>query len=834
MTLGKMTATLLYLMGSIVFCEASSAKMKRSDEISRTVSFDDGWRFYKGDPHDAETPGFDDSGWRTLDVPHDWSIEDLPGQNGVDIIGPFDRSAVDKGTSGYMVGGTGWYRKRFITSETDRYKTAYLRFDGVCMGSDVWLNGKHLGFHPYGYTPFYYDVTSFLNPPGQPNIVAVRVKNEGMNSRWYSGSGITRHVWLTLANPVHINVSGGIYITTPLITENSAVVKVSATLVNSGNSDENIVLYTELLDPSGKVAATASSSSGMASGQTRNVIQDIPVRMPFLWSIDDPELYIARVSVVKNDKVVDILETHFGIRTIKADAQTGLTINGKRIILTGGCIHHDNGPLGAASIDRAEERKIEILKNSGFNAIRTAHNPPSPALLDACDRLGMVVINEIFDTWEVAKRNQDYHLFFRDWWQRDVESWVKRDRNHPSVIIWSVGNEIREAYDSSGLRIARNLTSQVRGFDQSRLVTECFMDFAWMRGQKSKWDEIPEHMALFDLIGYNYAYKRYEEDHARYPDRVMVGTETNPPLALENYQMVKKLPYVIGYFVWTALDNLGEAGRGIPQLVDKVPDINNPQAAAGGFNRDAWPVFTNYQGDIDLVGNRKVPSYYHHVVWGTSKVEMFVHRPVPEGKREIVSSWGFPDELKSWNWSGHEGEKFIVHVYTRSQKVRLELNGRIVGEEDLDTGKTITAEFEVPWEAGTLVARCFDNGRETGSQALKTTGKPIALRLIADRTRIRADRNDLSYIRAEITDSEGNIVPESDEIVVKFEVSGNGCIAGVGNGNPADLSGFQKPKKKAYQGTCLAILRPKGTPGKISVRATADGLNEASITILVK
>jgi beta-galactosidase len=827
------TTTSLCLMVSVVFCQTASGNRKKNAEISRTVSFDDGWRFLKGNPPDTEKPGFDDTGWKTLDIPHDWSIEDLPGQNGVDIIGPFDRSAIDKGSSGYMVGGIGWYRKSFIISEEDKDKIVYLQFDGVCMRSDVWLNGKHLGFHPYGYTPFYFDITSYLNPPGQSNIVALRVKNEGMNSRWYSGSGINRHVWLTLANSVHIDVSGGIYITTPVITENSAEVKVSTTLINSGKSDENIVLYTELLDPSGKVAATASGNSKVVSGQTTQVTQDIPVKMPSLWSPDKPDLYIARVSVMKNDKVVDVLTTHFGIRSIKADAQTGFTINGKPIILTGGCIHHDNGPLGAASIDRAEERKIEILKNNGFNAIRTAHNPPSPALLDACDRLGMVVINEIFDNWEIAKTNQDYHLFFRDWWQRDVESWVKRDRNHPSVIVWSIGNEIRETYDTSGLRIARNLTSQIRWFDQSRLVTECFMDFAWMRGQKSKWDEIPEHMALFDLIGYNYAYKRYEEDHVRYPDRVMVGTETNPPLAMENYEMTKKLPYVIGYFVWTAMDNLGEAGRGIPRLINVLPDINNSQAAGGGFNRDVWPVFTNYQGDIDIIGNRKVPSYYQHVVWGKSKVEMFVHRPVPEGKKEVTSSWGFPDELKSWNWSGHEGEIFQVHVYTRSQQVRIELNGKVVGEKNMDTGKSITAEFEVPWEAGTLVARCFDNGIETGSQALKTSGKPIAVRLIADRTRINADRDDLSYIRAEIIDSEGNIVPDADDIMVYFEVTGNGGIAGVGNGNPADMSSFQQPKKKAYQGICLVILRPKSTPGKIYVRATADGLKEASLKISV-
>ena len=297
--------------------------------------------------------------------------------------------------------------------------------------------------------------------------------------------------------------------------------------------------------------------------------------------------------------------------------------------------------------------------------------------------------------------------------------------------------------------------------------------------------------------------------------------------------MVRKLPYVIGYFVWTAMDNLGEAGRGVPQLIDIVPDPNKQPDAGGGFNRDAWPVYTNYQGDIDIIGNRKVASYYQHVVWGKSKVEMFVHRPVPEGKKEVTSNWGFPDELKSWNWTGHEGEIFQVHVYTRSQQVRLELNGRKVGEKNMDTGKSITAEFEVPWEAGTLVARCFDNGIETESQALKTSGKPVAVRLIADRTRIKADRNDLSYIRAEIIDSEGNIVPNADDIIVNFEVSGNGGIAGVGSGNPADMSSFQQPKKKAYQGICLVILRPNATPGEIYISATAEGLKEASLKISV-
>lgn len=831
---------LLNLRFSSCFCAVASvflvlASCHNPAEIStgdRTISFDEGWRFIKDTLSGAESPDFNDSGWRIIDVPHDWSIEDLPGQNGVDIIGPFDKSAIDKGTAGYMVGGTGWYRKNFTIREVDKDKIVCLQFDGVTVRSDVWLNGKHLGFHPYGYTPFYFDITSYLNPPGEPNIVAVRVQNEGMNSRWYTGSGIIRHVWLTLVNPVHIDISGGLYITTPVITENSADVKVETTIVNSGNSDESIVLRTDLFDPSGKLAITITSNSMVASGQKGQVIQEIPVKMPSLWSIDEPNLYNVKVSVLINLKIVDCLTTHFGIRSIKTDAKNGFTINGKPVEMIGGCIHHDNGPLGAAAIDRAEERKIEVLKNSGFNAIRTAHNPPSSALLDACDRLGIVVINEIFDVWETAKRSQDYHLYFREWWQNDVESWVERDRNHPSVIIWSIGNEIRETFDTSGLRIARNLTEEIRRIDNTRWVTECFVDFAWMRGQKSKWDEIPEHMDLFDLIGYNYAFRRYEEDHIKYPDRVMVGTETNPPLALENYEIVRKNPFVIGYFVWTATDNLGEAGVGLPQLWNMAPDTNQTQVTGQGFfSRDSWPAFTNYQGDIDLIGNRKVPLYYQHVVWGKSKVEMFVHRPIPEGKREVTSNWGFPDELKSWNWAGHEGKKLQVHVYTRSQQVRLKLNGKIVGEQKMDPQKSITAAFEVPYEAGTLIVSCYDNGKETASQTLETTGKPTAIRLIADRTKIMANPNDLSYVRAEIIDSEGNIVPDADDIMVSFNVTGKGGLAGVGSGNALDMSSFQLPKKKTWQGICLVIVRPGTKTGKIKVRATAEGLKRASVII---
>jgi len=869
----------------------------RNEAFTRTISFDTGWRFMKDSLIDAANPDFDDSKWRILDVPHDWSIEDLPGQNGEDIIGPFDKSATDKMSSGYTIGGIGWYRKSFTTKPEDIGKTFYLQFDGVYMNSDVWINGKHLGFHPYGYTPFYYDITSFLNQTGQQNVVAVRVRNEGLNSRWYSGSGINRHVWLTTVNPLHVDISGGIYVTTPEVSEGSADVRVVTTLVNSGSTDEEAVIKTQLFNASGKIVANAASESRISSGQTVEIVQDLKVLNPDLWSTDDPKLYTARISLVKDENEVDVSRESFGIRSIKIDARNGLTINGKPLELIGGCYHHDNGPLGAASIDRAEERKIEILKKYGFNAIRTSHNPPSPALLDACDRLGMVVIDEIFDMWENPKKEKDYHLYFREWWKKDVDSWVKRDRNHPSVIMWSIGNEIREAADTSGYRIATNLTGAIRSLDPTRAITEAMLGMgAGSAPGRTRWDDFETHLELLDVVGYNYAFSRYESDHEKYPERIMVGTETNPPFALENYELVKKLPYVIGYFVWTATDNIGEAGVGLPQLRDiNEPDFQRqfnpptgvapaqprprtgdnfappadmpgmpgtqtgprqpgqrsttpsggqgtpvarptPGAGAGGgfFRRDTWPVYTNYQGDIDLIDNRKVPSFYQYVVWGKSKVEMFVHRPVPEGKREVTSRWGFPDELKSWNWEGNEGKKFLVHVYTRCPKVKLELNGKVVGEQDVDPTKSITATFELPYESGSLIARCYENGKEIASETIKTTGKPESIRLTADRTRINTGNNDLSYVMAEILDKDGNIVPDADNIIISFEVSGSGKVAGVGSGDPRDMSSFQQPRKKTWQGVCMAVVRPGAEPGKIMVRASSEGLRGASVVITSK
>ncbi|MCJ7717337.1 MAG: DUF4982 domain-containing protein, partial [Anaerolineales bacterium] len=772
-----------------------SCTSSKIETENRTSSFDENWRFTKGDPGGAEDLDFDDSDWRLLDLPHDWSIEDLPNQIPDSIIGPFSKASISKMRTGYTIGGTAWYRKTFTIDEKDSAKIAYLTFDGVYMNTDVWINGKHLSNHPNGYTSFYFNITTFLNPAGQPNVVAVQVKNEGENARWYSGSGIYRHTWLTLVDPVHIS-SWGVCVTTPRVSKEEATVQIASTIVNSGGDMASVSVEVEIMDPVGKVVGTAGKSVEISINSKKEINQEVTITDPMLWSIESPELYTARVTVLKDDQVSDNLDTRFGVRTIEFSSEKGFLLNGESVELVGGCFHHDNGPLGAKAIDRAEERKIEIFKNAGYNAIRCSHNPPSPYILDVCDRLGVVVINEIFDNWEVSKVSEDdYSSNFKEWWKKDVESWVLRDRNHPSVIMWSIGNEIHEALDTiEGFRIAKDLSDAIRSLDNTRAVTEGFNDFSRRRGLKSTWHESAPHLAMLDVVGYNYMYDRYAEDHEKYPDRVMVASEFMPLYSLANWKMVEDHSYVIGNFAWVVMDYLGEAGVGLSRIVPDFP--TGERRVMGFFSRDSWPIFNDFQGDIDLIGNKK-PRYYHQlVVWRKSNIEMMVHEPLPAGMKENVSPWGWPNELKCWNWEGREGEPLQVNVYTRSPRVKLELNGIIIGEQSVEGDTSITATFMVPYEPGVLIARSYDNnGHETGADTIKTLGKPVAVRLIADRNNIKADRNDLSYVMAEIIDQEGNVIPNADSIMVNFEISGNGEIAGVGSGSPVDMASFQQPRR---------------------------------------
>jgi beta-galactosidase len=785
--------------------------------------FDDGWKFQLGEVQGAEMPSFNDSTWRNIYLPHDWSIEDLPNQEPGKVVGPFSKESIGTTATGYTIGGTAWYRKTFTLENDDRFSQTIINFDGVYMNSDVWVNGKMVGSHPYGYTAFQFDISEYLNPVGNPNVIAVKVKNEGKNSRWYSGSGIYRHVWLIRKQPIHIT-HNGVFVNTESISENEANIAVSATVENSTNDVTDVQLQINIIDANGKIAITSETPVESLQTGTENITQSIKVPQAKLWSTEDPNLYTAEVKVIANGEITDKTLTTFGIRTIHFDAKTGFTLNGKTVLLKGSNLHHDNGFLGSATIDRAEERRVELMKANGFNAIRASHNPPSKQFLDACDRLGVLVMDEAFDQWVRPKNPQDYNLSFREWWKKDLKSMIYRDRNHPSVIFWSIGNELNERADSLGYAIRKELVAEAQRLDSTRPVTEGVCDFwdHWGR----KWSTAAPVFTDLDVAGYNYLHTKYESDHAKFPDRIMVGTESYAAEAYAYWQGVEKNSWVIGDFVWTGMDHLGETGCGN----SKISEEPGPRVGL-----QPWPWFSNNCGDIDLCGNKKPQSYYRDVVWDNSKIEMMVHTPIPEGMVETYSYWGWPDEYPSWNWKDNEGRIMDVRVFTKSPLVRLELNGKVIGEQAIDTKTGITANFKVPYEPGVLKAIALDEGNEVASKELKTTGTPAKVKLTADRSEINASRNDLSYISVEITDDQGNVIPDAT-IPVTFTVSGIGKIAGSGNANPTDMESFNNPVCKTFRGKALAILRPleDKKSGTINLMAEADGLETGEVVINVQ
>lgn len=807
---------ILVLLASITLVSCN----RKPDFSKRDQNFDSGWKFYRGDATGAENVTFDDAQWRNVDLPHDWSIEDLPANSGKNQIGPFSEDSPGKGATGHVLGGIGWYRKTFSLDKSTDGKKVQIVFDGIYMNSEVWINGHSLGIHPYGYTPFYYDLTPFLHSSGEKNMLAVKVSNLGKNSRWYSGSGIYRHVILQTTNKVYIPV-WGTFVSTPKVSADKATISVSTKVMNERKEAGEIEVSTQIFSPEGKMVAEQKAKVKAFTGDIDKTNQIIEVATPELWSLDSPKLYKAATEISFNGKPVDQKTTIFGIRSLEFSAEKGFLLNGKPVLLKGGCMHHDNGPLGSATIDRAEERRVELMKKFGFNAIRTSHNPPSHQFLDACDRLGVLVIDEAFDQWQRPKNPDDYHLYFDKWHQRDLESMVMRDRNHPSIIIWSIGNEISERADTSGLRIAKNLSTIVKKLDNSRPVTEAICDFWDQKGRQ--WTDMQPAFALLDIGGYNYQWRHYEPDHAAFPARMMMGTESVPKEAFENWQMVEKHPYVLGDFVWTAMDYLGESGIGHAFTKKEKKDEFSP----------GWPWYNSYCGDIDICGFKKPQSYFRDVVWKISNLEMAVHAPIPAGMQEVVSYWGWPDEQQSWNWVGNEGKKLQVNVYSNYPEVRLELNGKVIGTQPVSAETKLTATFEVHYEAGELKAIALKDGKEMETKILKTTGKPAKIRLTADRSEIKADRNDLSYITVEVTDENGERIPDAN-LPIQFSTSGAGELAAVENGNPSDMKSFRAPHVDSFKGRCLAILRPTGTSGEIKLKAESAGLEGMEITVQAK
>lgn len=828
----------IVIMLNLIFSYCSADNTNKSH--SRDRLFNSGWRFSRDSVAGAEIPGYDDSKWKVTDLPHDYSIMDLPDNDTPDQIGPFSRKSPGNGNStGHVIGGTGWYRKTFVVDKADEGKTVILSFDGVYMETEVWVNGKRAGINKYGYSPFWFDITSMLNAAGQNNVIAVRVDNQGRNSRWYSGSGIYRNVHLTITQPVHV-APWGVYVTTPEINQHSAVVTISVTTRNDGEKKTNAQITINIKDKNGRLVTTAKEKILLAGNSENITKKQIEVNDPLLWSLESPDLYTAEIITETNNKVTDSYNQSFGIRSIEYSAAKGFLLNGQQVKLKGGCMHHDNGLLGSAAFDRAEVRKVELMKANGYNAIRCAHNPPSEVFLNACDKIGMLVIDEFTDMWEYYKNPQDYSRFFIEWWNKDLTGMILRDRNHPAVIMWSIGNEIYEKNDSTRLRIGKQLSERVRMLDNTRPVTQALTDFFYPEG----WDLSAPAFELLDICGYNYAFKKFESDHRNYPERVMVTTESYPAEAFDYWKVVEENPYVIGDFVWTSMDYIGEVAIGnasySPASQSKVVGVPSGFKLPAGINifdlqvkkPSSWPAFVAWCGDIDITGEKKPQMLYRDVLWNNSKLEINVHEPISEGFIENISTWGWPNEWPSWNWKGSEGKPLSVRVFTKAPHVKLELNGKVIGEKEMKADDKYIAVFEVLYQPGELKAVASYSGNEVVSKVLRTTGDPVAIRLVPDRNKIKADRNDLSFVKIEVVDDNGQVVP-LDSIPVKLILSGNGEIAASGNANPKDMESVNKPLLKTYKGKALAVIRPAGKEGNIKLTAESQGLKSGELVIQV-
>jgi len=784
---------------------AVAVTAQKQTVIERKQSFDSDWKFNLGDTPKASAFGYNDADWRSLDLPHDWSIE-----------GNINLNNAMKGAGGYFPDGIGWYRKTFNVPENFKRKVVSVYFEGVYMNAEVFINGKSLGVHPYGYTSFNYDLTPFIQF-GKQNTIAVRVDNsQQINCRWYSGSGIYRHVWLNVTELVHV-AHWGVAITTSQVLDEKASVQIKTRIKNETNQMQRIVLLTNLKGKNNSKAGTQQTETEIPANGEKELTQLISVSKPKLWSPDTPDLYQAVVQIKRAGKTIDTFNEEFGIRTIDYSAEKGFRLNGKTIKLNGGCVHHDNGCLGAAAYDRAEFRKVELLKAAGFNTVRTSHNPPSEAFLKGCDQLGLLVLDEAFDGWRTQKNPHDYAKIFDEWAERDIQSMVMRDRNHPSIVMWSIGNEIIERTKPEAVETTKLLAGYVKAIDKTRPVTSAMT--TWNEG----WSIFDPMMAEHDICGYNYQLHESVKDHQRVPTRVILQTESYPREAFKNWSAVQNQDYVIGDIVWTALDYLGESGIG------RWYYPGEPKGEH--WERDFFPWHGAYCGDIDLTGWRKPISHYRNLLWNdTEKLYMAVKEPNPDNGQIKETMWSVWPTWESWTWPGCEGKDMQVEVYSKYPKVRLYLNDKLISVKQTTIEQEFKAVFTVPYAAGTIKAVGVVDNKEVESKVLKTAGIPAKMSLKADRQKILANGQDLSYVIVELTDAQGNLLPNADQQLT-FNVDGPGVIAGVDNANLKDPDPYVSHTRKAWKGRTMIVIKSKHNVGNITLTASCDGFPDA-VTII--
>jgi beta-galactosidase len=771
----------------------------------RKQLFDYNWKFFLGDTAYAELNDFNDLAWRNLDLPHDWSIE-----------GEIDHKNPSGCPGGYFPTGIGWYRKTFKAPGDWKNQKVSIYFEGVYMNSEVFINGKSLGIYPYGYSSFSYDLTPYLEYDKE-NILAVRVDNsKQINSRWYSGSGIYRHVWIMVKNPVHV-AQWGVGITSPEVSSTKATVLVKTLVKNESASSQSIVVKTCLIDSNTKGVGENQTNFEIMANSEKEVTQTFNVSNPILWSPETPDLYTAQIQVIKDEQVVDETKTQFGIRSLKFTAENGFQLNGKTIKINGGCVHHDNGCLGAAAFDRAEVRKIELLKAAGFNAVRTSHNPPSEAFLDACDKLGLLVIDESFDGWHEAKNKYDYSLYFDQWSKRDIEAMVLRDRNHPSVFMWSVGNEVYERKKPEAVEIIRMLSGTIKKIDTTRPVSSA------MTTWDDDWIVFDALMAAQDVSGYNYQLHRASSDHLRVPSRIILQTESYPRDAFINWKLVQENNYIIGDFVWTALDYLGESSIGRWYYSGDIPGEH--------WEHDFFPWHGAYCGDVDLIGWRKPISHYRSMLYNnTEKLYMAVKEPNPDPLEIKETLWSVWPTWESWTWPGFEGKNMEVEVYSKYPIVRLYLNNKLMGEKSTTQEQQFKATFSLPYSPGQLKAVAVENLKETESVALQTAGEAAKVRLTADRKELLANGQDLCFVTVEIADKDGIFQPNATNRL-QFKVEGTGTIAGVSNADIKDTDPYTGYSRKAWKGRALVVIKSTHSAGDITLTVSSHDLTPAVIKI---
>ena len=776
--------------------------LQLSAQPSGRVNFNAGWRFHLGDVENAQNINFQDQSWRLLDLPHDWSIE-----------GDFKPDNLSGHQGGLLPGGIGWYRKQFTINEL-KEKKYFIVIDGAYKNSTVYINGTALGTRPYGYATFQYDMTPFIRE-GE-NVVSVKVDNSKQpDSRWYTGAGIYRHVWLITSSPIYVS-QWGTFVTTPKVSSLEATVNVATTISNDTKEKTDLKIIAYLVDPAGKEVAT-QSQTGKANPASQMAINSVfKLKSPQLWDITNPNLYQLVTKVYRGKELKDTYTTTFGIRSIAFRADSGFFLNGKNVKILGVCNHHDLGSLGAAINERALQRQLELLKSMGCNGIRCSHNLMAPELLDLCDRMGFLVMDETFDCWLIGKDAAPFGFqnYYKEWHEREITDMVLRDRNHPSVILYSIGNEIKEQWfpnSTTGGEMARELVSIVKKYDTTRVTTSAFN---FIRDAEKK-----GMTAAVDVVGFNYSIDAYEEIRQKHPDWSYIASETTSqydsrgvyhfPIDTtvrtyadyqasafddaaggttheEAWKAVKEKPWLSGMYIWTGFDYRGE-----PAPYEKL-------------------AVSSYFGIFDLCGFPKDSYYFYKSQWTK---EPMVHL------------------LPHWNWK--PGQLIDVVAYSNCDEVRLSLNGQPLETKSFKNTNRLSLHWKVPFVPGTLKAEGYQKGKLVATDIVKTAGDASKIKLTADRSTIHSDGNDLSYITVQISDDSSTLVPQSDNLV-RFEIEGEGKIVGVGNGNPISLEPAKGKEIRAFNGLCQVIVQSTGKKGEMKLKASSLGLDGDQIIVTAK